>query len=149
MSHTPPAGRLAALLAIACGAAASAQTTCAVDRDGDGSGTFFDVLDSLRDHDAGWDFGGVPAPASGVPNVMLFRADAPGDPGKSVETWGVDTAWPDERNIRLSVSHMGVENVDVVRMNFFVDEPLTAQGKLGPSSRRAAVMSTWHRATGS
>ncbi|PJJ07308.1 putative secreted protein (Por secretion system target) [Flavobacterium sp. 1] len=33
-------------------------------------------------------------------------------------TWGLDTAWPDENNMRRGVSFMGKENVDIVRISF-------------------------------
>lgn len=33
-------------------------------------------------------------------------------------TWGLDTAWPDEANMRRGVAFMGKDNVDVVRMSF-------------------------------
>lgn len=38
--------------------------------------------------------------------------------------WGLDTAWPDENNIRRGVAFMGAENVDVVRASFQPTLPL-------------------------
>lgn len=38
--------------------------------------------------------------------------------------WGLDTAWPDEANMRRGVAFMGAENVDVVRVSFRPTHPL-------------------------
>lgn len=38
--------------------------------------------------------------------------------------WGLDTAWPNEANIRRGVAFMGAENVDVVRVSFQPTLPL-------------------------
>lgn len=54
---------------------------------------------------------------------------------KAMTHWGVDTAWPSADNIRQTVYHMGIEQTDVVRVNFFMDEPLAADGSIGPNSR--------------
>lgn len=54
---------------------------------------------------------------------------------KSMTHWGVDTAWPNADNIRQTVYHMGVDQTDVVRVNFFMDEPLGENSEIGPNSR--------------
>lgn len=54
---------------------------------------------------------------------------------KAMTHWGVDTAWPSYDNVRQSIYHMGVDQVDVVRINFFMDEPLDDNGAIGPESR--------------
>ncbi|USN99544.1 MAG: RICIN domain-containing protein [Phycisphaeraceae bacterium] len=107
---------------------------CTVDRDGDGSLTIFDLLDYLRAYDAGCDFGAVPSPATTLPNTIFFNHAANGNANKSVETWGPDTSWADSRNVRVSVQNMGVEKVDVVRVSYFLDVPLTGSGGLGSSA---------------
>jgi hypothetical protein len=55
---------------------------------------------------------------------------------KSMTHWGVDTAWPSADNMRQSIFHMGKNQVDVVRINFFMDEPLDADGQIGPRSKQ-------------
>ncbi|MCA9259457.1 MAG: RICIN domain-containing protein, partial [Planctomycetales bacterium] len=54
---------------------------------------------------------------------------------KSIAQWGVDTAWPSPDNMRQALAHMGVDQIDVVRLNFYIDEPLQADGTLGPNAR--------------
>ena len=54
---------------------------------------------------------------------------------KAIPQWGVDTAWPSVDNMRLSMAHMGVDQIDVVRLNFYKDEPLEQDGTLGPNAR--------------
>ena len=50
-------------------------------------------------------------------NTIFF---SPSDPGieKSVETWGVDGAWPNFDNVRQSFHHIGVDNVELYRVTF-------------------------------
>lgn len=59
------------------------------------------------------------------------------DPGidKSMRHWGGDTAWPSFDNVRQSVYHLGAEDVDVVRINFFMDEPLQDNGEISEASK--------------
>lgn len=40
--------------------------------------------------------------------AVFFDSNAVGDSSKSVEEWGVDTAWPSEDNVRWSVENIGV-----------------------------------------
>jgi len=54
---------------------------------------------------------------------------------KAMTHWGVDTAWPSPDNVRQSIFHMGLEQVDVVRINFFMFEPLDENGEIGPESK--------------
>lgn len=54
---------------------------------------------------------------------------------KAMTEWGVDTAWPSEDNMRQGLYHMGAAQVDVVRVNFFMFEPLDANGEIGPQSK--------------
>jgi hypothetical protein len=73
---------------------------------------------------ATWASLGAPAHAA---NTLTFN---PGDAGvtKSVAQWGVDTAWPNYDNVRLSIAHMGQANVDVVRLTFITEQPLVDNG---------------------
>jgi hypothetical protein len=54
---------------------------------------------------------------------------------KSMTHWGVDTAWPSHDNVRQTVYHMGIDQTDVVRINFFMDEPPETSGEIGPNSK--------------
>ncbi|MEJ5259472.1 MAG: carbohydrate-binding domain-containing protein [Anaerohalosphaeraceae bacterium] len=54
---------------------------------------------------------------------------------KSVPEWGVDTAWPSRDNMRISIAHMGLDAIDIIRLNFYMDEPLTANGEIADSSK--------------
>lgn len=63
-----------------------------------------------------------------------FSFNAAGET-KSMTHWGVDTAWPSADNVRQTVYHMGIEETDIIRLNFFTDEPLDANGELGPNSK--------------
>ncbi len=79
--------------------------------------------------------------AIGATAVPAFAADELVfdylDPGidKSMRHWGVDTAWPSFDNVRQSVYHLGAEDVDVVRINFFMDEPLQDNGEISEASK--------------
>ena len=67
-------------------------------------------------------------------NTLTFSISSPGE-NKSVAEWGVDTAWPSAWNMRQSLTHMGVDHVDVVRLNFYLHEPLLANNTLGADSK--------------
>lgn len=67
--------------------------------------------------------------------AVLFDPNAIGDSTKSVEEWGVDTAWPSDFNVRQSVENIGVANVDVVRVNFYLEHALNPDGTLSQQSR--------------
>jgi hypothetical protein len=53
---------------------------------------------------------------------------------KAITEWGADTAWPSVDNMRHCITHMGVDEIDVVRLNFYVHEPLT-NGEIGADSK--------------
>jgi autotransporter-associated beta strand protein len=66
-------------------------------------------------------------------NTVYFSTSAAGV-AKSIAQWGADTAWPSPDNMRQSIANMGVNQIGVVRLNFYEDEPLQADGTLGPNS---------------
>ncbi len=66
---------------------------------------------------------------------VVFQTSDPGVE-KSIKTWGVDTAWSSLGNMRQALAHMGADEIDTVRICFFVDEPLTDAGELGPKSKK-------------
>lgn len=51
----------------------------------------------------------------------------PTDPGvtRSITNWGLDTCWPNYDNMQRGLLYMGTNNVNIVRVGFFVDAPLT------------------------
>ena len=77
--------------------------------------------------------GQVPAVVA-AQDTVYFSTTAAGVT-KSIDTWGLDTAWPSTDNMRQGIEHMGLDQVDVVRVNFYVDEPLLGDGTLGPSTK--------------
>lgn len=72
---------------------------------------------------------GPATPASGQDRELFFDTTDPGV-DKSIPTWGLDTAWLNEDNVRRGVIFMGQPQVDVVRVSFTGDWPLAA-GDLG------------------
>ena len=55
-------------------------------------------------------------------NVYFSNSD-PGQ-AKSVADWGVDTAWPNFDNVRLSVANIEASNIDTFRVAFDPGQPL-------------------------
>ena len=56
---------------------------------------------------------------------------------KSISQWGVEVAWVDADNMRQSIANMGANNIDLIAGNFYLDEPLQANGDIGPNSKAA------------
>jgi hypothetical protein len=69
----------------------------------------------------------LPMAARAVNTVYFSTSDA--GVSKSVATWGVDTAWPNYDNVRLSIANIGQNNVEVVRLPVFADQPLVYLGR--------------------
>src|SRR5262249_42532829 len=67
-------------------------------------------------------------------NTVYFSTSAAGQT-KSIAQWGADTAWPSSDNMRQSIASMGANQIGVVRLNFYEDEALQADGTIGPNSR--------------
>lgn len=99
------------------------------------TGTTQTITVQMRDND---EWGGIAgfqvSGTGGQPNGLYFSASAPGE-DKSVDEWGPDAAWPNEWNMFQSVAHMGIANVDVVRLNFYTDEAPDPNGRIGPTAR--------------
>jgi hypothetical protein len=57
-------------------------------------------------------------------HTVLFN---PSDPGvtRSLTNWGLDTCWPSYDNMRRGLIFMGSNNVNMVRVGYVVDAPLT------------------------
>jgi autotransporter-associated beta strand protein len=72
-------------------------------------------------------------------DTLSFSTSAAGAT-KSIATWGYDTSWADYDNVRQSISSMGVNNIGVVRLNFFTEQPLVANAN-GTFSLSAAAQS--------
>ncbi|MET0384362.1 MAG: LamG-like jellyroll fold domain-containing protein [Polyangiales bacterium] len=67
--------------------------------------------------------------------TVYFSTSDPGQT-KAIEEWGTDTAWPSADNMRQSIAHMGLDEIDVVRLTFYVDEALQDDGEVGPRSKK-------------
>lgn len=65
----------------------------------------------------------------------VFFSTADTGQTKAITQWGHDTAWRDPVNMDNTLTHMGAAEIDVVRLNFYTDEPLTANGEIGPNSK--------------
>jgi len=57
-------------------------------------------------------------------HTILF---SPTDAGvtRSITNWGLDTCWPSFNNMQRGLIFMGTNNVNIVRVGFVVDAPLT------------------------
>ena len=66
----------------------------------------------------------VAIPARAQDHTILF---SPTDPGitRSITNWGLDTCWASFDNMQRGLIFMGTNNVNMVRVGFFVDAPLT------------------------
>src|SRR5262245_5369016 len=74
--------------------------------------------------------------AARAANTVYFSTSAAGVT-KSIADWGVEVAWVNPDNMRQSIANMGAGNIDVIAGNFYLDEPLQADGSLGPNSKAA------------
>lgn len=63
-------------------------------------------------------------PVRAQDHTILF---SPTDPGvtRSITNWGLDTCWASFDNMQRGLIFMGTNNVNIVRVGFFVDAPLT------------------------
>ncbi len=61
--------------------------------------------------------------ANGQDNMVVFETEAAGQ-NKSVELWGLDTAWLWDMNVARGVQFMGKPQVDVIRFSFTGDTPI-------------------------
>lgn len=52
-------------------------------------------------------------------NTVLFSTSDPGL-AKAIPEWGADTCWPSTDNMRHCITHMGADEIDVVRLNFYL-----------------------------
>ncbi len=78
--------------------------------------------------------------------TVLFDISDPGV-SKAIPTWGLDTAWLSEDNVRRGVEFMGKPQVDVIRFSFTGDTPvvggtLTGSG-LDEFNTRKAIVNNW------
>ncbi|HOM60505.1 MAG TPA: RICIN domain-containing protein [Anaerohalosphaeraceae bacterium] len=67
-------------------------------------------------------------------NTVYFNTSDAGQT-KAITEWGADTAWPSVDNMRHNIAHMGVEEIDIIRLNFYIHEPPTSNGEIGADSK--------------
>lgn len=89
----------------------------------DGSQSSSSSSSSSSSGQVGPDLGSIPLPstpaqAQPLADVTLSFNTEDAGIDKSVELWGLDTAWVSEANILRGAAFMGPENVDVVRVSF-------------------------------
>jgi hypothetical protein len=69
-------------------------------------------------------------------NTVYFNTTA-AEQTKSIANWGVEVAWVNADNMRQSIANMGASQIDLIAGNFYLDEPLQANGDIGPNSKAA------------
>jgi hypothetical protein len=74
--------------------------------------------------------------AARAQNTVYFSTSAAGQT-KSIAQWGVEVAWVNADSMRQSIAHMGANQIDLIAGNFYPDEPLAANGEIGPNSKAA------------
>ena len=76
------------------------------------------------------------AGASGrAQNLVTYSTSAPGAK-YAITNWGLDTCWASFDNMQRGLIFMGTNNVNIVRVGFFVDAPLT-NNDVTPSDKSA------------
>jgi len=68
--------------------------------------------------------------------TVYFSVDAAGQT-KSIPQWGVEVVEDSSDNMRQSIDNMGANNIDIIAVNFFVNEALQTDGTIGPNSQSA------------
>jgi hypothetical protein len=66
-------------------------------------------------------------------HTILFSATDPGVT-RSITNWGLDTCWTSADNMQRGLIYMGSNNVNMVRVGFVVDAPLT-NGDISPAQK--------------
>ena len=74
-------------------------------------------------------------------NTVSFSTSAPGQT-KSIDEWGVEVVGPSSDDMRQSIAHMGAQNIDLIAVNFWLHEPLQANGQIGRTRWRKS-MASW------
>jgi autotransporter-associated beta strand protein len=67
-------------------------------------------------------------------NTVYFSTTDVGQT-KSIAQWGVEVVDDSSDNMRQSIANMGADNIDVIATNFFVDQPLQANGQIATSDQ--------------
>jgi hypothetical protein len=67
---------------------------------------------------------GLAVSAHGQDHTILFNTSASGV-SAAITNWGLDTCWPSYDNMLRGLIYMGTNHVNVVRVGFTVDAPLT------------------------
>ena len=68
---------------------------------------------------------GLALPARAAqPQLLTYSTASPGVTA-AITNWGLDTCWPSFDNMQRGLNYMGTNNVNIVRVGFFVDAPLT------------------------
>ena len=76
-----------------------------------------------------------PASPRAQDHVVPFSVSDAGI-SKAITNWGLDTCWANFDNMQRGLIYMGTNNVNIVRVGFFVDAPLT-NNDVTPSDKSA------------
>lgn len=68
-------------------------------------------------------------------NLVTYSTSAPGV-SRAITNWGLDTCWASSDNMQRGLIFMGTNNVNIVRVGFFADSPLT-NNDVTPSDKSA------------
>jgi hypothetical protein len=79
---------------------------------------------------------GLMSSAAQAQNTVYFSTSNVGQT-KAIADWGVEVAWVSADNMRQSLANMGASQIDLIAGNFYLDEPLQANGDIGPNSKAA------------
>src|SRR5262249_14814627 len=63
-------------------------------------------------------------PVRAQDHIVPFSTSAAGV-SAAITNWGLDTCWPSFDNMQRGLIFMGTNNVNIIRVGFFVDAPLT------------------------
>ena len=75
-------------------------------------------------------------------HTVLFSVTDPGV-NRAITNWGLDTTWTDANNMRRGLIFMGTNNVNIVRVGFLANAPLTNNDISPAKSPRYKAWQTW------
>jgi autotransporter-associated beta strand protein len=74
-------------------------------------------------------------PSTAVAQNTVYFSTTDAGQTKSIAQWGVEVVDDSSDNMRQSIANMGANNIDVIATNFFVDQPLQANGQIATSDQ--------------
>ena len=74
-------------------------------------------------------------PSAAVAQNTVYFSTTDAGQTKSIAQWGVEVVDDSSDNMRQSIANMAHNNIDVIATNFFVDQPLQANGQIATSDQ--------------